>query len=210
MVVNAEYNNGRPYFVSFRPLLHNHARLPEKEIEQYEKYGRIMEELVYQVEQLKANKVDTLDVELELKLASSKIKVGQFNLADIYLESLTPKINNEWKRIGKSPPKLEIKKVSKEEIIKGVEEAKKERQNYIKKEEKMSEFNQLEVDVSKMNRELEEKKKKGINTSLIEIKIKDLDKEIKRAFETKKKSDLQEARNLLDSINKEISKLNSK
>ncbi|MBI2671345.1 DUF853 family protein, partial [Candidatus Woesearchaeota archaeon] len=210
MVVNAEYNNGRPYFVSFRPLLHNHAKPPEKELESYEKYGRILEELNYQVEQLKANKVDTLDVELELKLAAAKIKQGQFNLAEIYLESLNPKMNAEWKKIGKTPAKLVVKKVSKEEILSGFEEAKKEREKFVKVEEKLSGIKQLESDLIKLRKDLEEKKKSGVNTSLIEIKMKDLYIKAKRALETKKKTDLDEARNLLDSISKELTNLNKK
>ena len=207
MFVNAEYNNGRPYFVSFRPLLHNHARLTEKELETYEKYSTILLDLYNQVDKLKENKVDTIDIELELKLASSKIKQGQFNLADIYLDSLNTKISNEWKKLNKTPPKLEIRKLSKEEILEGVEKAKEERQKYVEKEEKLNEFKQLQSDFSNLKKKIEELKTKGINTSLIEIKFKELAKKSEKTEKTKKKSDLLESRKLLDSVTSDLDKL---
>ena len=175
--------------------------------ETYEKYSTILLDLYNQVDKLKENKVDTIDIELELKLASSKIKQGQFNLADIYLDSLNPKISNEWKKLNKTPPKLEIRKLSKEEILEGVEKAKEERQKYVEKEEKLNEFKQLQSDFSNLKKKIEELKTKGINTSLIEIKLKEL---AKKSEKTKKKSDLLESKKLLDIINSDLDKLINK
>jgi len=39
MLENAEYNKGRAYFISFRPLLHSTTRLPDKELEQYNQFN---------------------------------------------------------------------------------------------------------------------------------------------------------------------------
>ena len=41
MVQNAEFNNGKPYFVEFRPLLHDTARLSDDEIAKYIKLSLI-------------------------------------------------------------------------------------------------------------------------------------------------------------------------
>ncbi|MBS3141681.1 DUF87 domain-containing protein [Candidatus Woesearchaeota archaeon] len=134
MVENSEYNRGRPYFITFRPILHSVTRLEDKELNNYSKYNEILDELKYSVEQLEANKVDIFDLKLELNLAESKIRTGQFNIVDIYLESLKPKINDAWKKIGKQPPKREKKKVNVEEIKKSVEAGKGEREKFVKEQ----------------------------------------------------------------------------
>ncbi|MBD3253350.1 DUF87 domain-containing protein, partial [Candidatus Pacearchaeota archaeon] len=58
MFQNAEYNRGRPYFVNFRPILHNTRRLSDEELEKYNKYNDIVDDLEYQLEQLEKEKVD--------------------------------------------------------------------------------------------------------------------------------------------------------
>jgi len=187
-------------------LLHNHAKLPDKELISYQEYNTILEDLNYQVEQLKDYKVDTLDIELELKLTSAKIKQGQFNLADIYLESLNPKLSSEWTKLGKKPLKLETRKLNKEEIMKNVAKAIEERKKYSSKEEKLDDFKQLEVNLRTLKKKLEEIKSTGINTSLIEIKLKELEKQNKRVLETKNKLDLDEAKKMLKTIQDELAK----
>ncbi len=92
MVQNSEFNHGRPYFVAFRPLLHNITRLSDAELSQYEQYNQKIENYSALVEKLKAAGVDVFDVELELDLARDKLKKGTFNIVDIYLESLQNKI----------------------------------------------------------------------------------------------------------------------
>ena len=134
MVENSEYNRGRPYFITFRPILHSVTRLDDKELNNYLKYNEIMDELRNSAEQLEANKVDIFDLKLELNLAESKIRTGQFNIVDIYLESLKPKIDDAWKRIGKQPLKIVKKKVNVEEIKKSVEAGKSEREKFVKEQ----------------------------------------------------------------------------
>ena len=153
MVENSEYNRGRPYFITFRPILHSVTRLEDKELNNYSKYNEILDELKYSVEQLEANKVDIFDLKLELNLAESKIRTGQFNIVDIYLESLKPKINDAWKKIGKQPPKREKKKVNVEEIKKSVEAGKGEREKFVK------ELKDLQNEKDRMERLLTDIKK---------------------------------------------------
>jgi hypothetical protein len=125
MFQNAEYNRGRPYFINFRPILHNTRRLPDEELEKYNKYNDIVEDLEYQVEQLEKEKVDTFDLKMELKLVKDKIMTGSFSVVEIYLEGLRPRIAKEWEKLGKKPKKKQLQLVSEEEIKKSIEEAKK-------------------------------------------------------------------------------------
>jgi hypothetical protein len=101
MIQNSEYNRGRPYFVNFRPILHNTRRLSDEELEKYNKYNAEVDELDWQIEQLEKEGVDVFDLRMELKLVLDKIKSGSFNVVDIYLEGLKPRIEREWEKLGK-------------------------------------------------------------------------------------------------------------
>ncbi|HZX45078.1 MAG TPA: hypothetical protein VFF28_05340, partial [Candidatus Nanoarchaeia archaeon] len=136
MVENAEYNKGRPYFVSFRPLLHNPHRLPDQELEQYHKYEEIISDIEYQIEQLGEIQFDTFDLKLELKLLEEKTKSGAFKMVDIYLESIRSKLKDVWDKLGKEPKKKELELIPLEEIMQGIEKARKERKKKTKDEEK--------------------------------------------------------------------------
>jgi len=74
MIENAAYNKGNPYFVAFRPLLHEHARLSDEELENYNKYNEVMDDFDYQIEQLEKYGIDVFDLRLELKMALAKDK----------------------------------------------------------------------------------------------------------------------------------------
>ncbi|MEA2036512.1 MAG: carboxypeptidase regulatory-like domain-containing protein, partial [Nanoarchaeota archaeon] len=126
MVENAAYNKGKPYFVQFRPVLHSLDRLDEKELESYSKYNAIIDDLEWQLDSLKKEGVDIFDLELELKLAKDKVKSGNFNMVDIYLEGLKPRILAQWDKIGKKPTKMEIKLASEDDLDEEVEKAEKE------------------------------------------------------------------------------------
>lgn len=134
MFQNAEYNRGLPYFINFRPILHNTRRLSDEELEKYNQYNDKVDDLEYQVEQLEELKVDVFDLKMELKLVKDKIMVGNFSVVDIYLEGLTPRIAKQWEKLGKKPKKKEIELADMEEINKSVEEAKKERAKIESKE----------------------------------------------------------------------------
>ena len=177
MNVNAEYNNGRPYFVSYRPLLHGTKRLSDDELKKYEKYFVEMEDLEYQAEELKKLGVDTMDVELEIKLAKAKVKSGQFQMADMYLETLRPKLVEHWKKLGKEPMHIVRKKIARIEVAKGIRAAKIERAKYIKKnpEKKVS----FKDEVSGLKTRMETLKKSGKVTSNVDIRVKNLEERLK-------------------------------
>ena len=129
MVENAAYNKGNPYFVAFRPLLHEHARLTDQELENYNKYNEMIDDLDYEIEQMEKYQIDVFDLKLELKMALDKVKSGSFNMVDIYLEGLKPRVKEQWKKLGKEPEKRRAKLVSeselREEFIKAQEARKK-------------------------------------------------------------------------------------
>jgi len=127
MLENSSYNKGRPYFVEFRPILHSTTRLSDQELEKYDHYNRMLEDMSFQLEQLTGYKVDVFDTEVELKLAYENLRKGAFNMVDIYLESLEPKLKGYWAKIGKKPVKAETKLVDLNELKQEVEKAKKKR-----------------------------------------------------------------------------------
>ena len=128
MIENSAYNRGNPFFVTFRPLLHEHARLTDEELENYNKYNEVIEDLEYQIEQLEKENIDVFDLKLELKMALDKVKSGSFNMVDIYLEGLKPRVEEAWKKMGKQPKKREIKLVEDVELQREFEEAKRARE----------------------------------------------------------------------------------
>ncbi|NIP40275.1 MAG: hypothetical protein GTN39_02005 [Candidatus Aenigmarchaeota archaeon] len=92
LVQNPAFNEGKPYFISFRPLLHNTGRLTDKEINKYVKIQKEIEKIEKRVEAMKARKVDTTDIEIELNLAKDKMKAGQFTMAESYIGSLKARL----------------------------------------------------------------------------------------------------------------------
>lgn len=101
MIQNAEYNQGRPYFVSFRPLLHDHHRLADDTLDNYDKYNNKIEELSQILDDMKAVEIDVFDLSLELGLTLDNIKRGSFDVVELYLESLEPRINDQFKNLSK-------------------------------------------------------------------------------------------------------------
>jgi hypothetical protein len=116
VVENSSYNKGKPYFVAFRPVMHNPQRISDKELENYNKYNEIIDDLEYEIEQLEKEGIDVFDLRLELKLAQDKVKSGSFNMVDIYLEGLKPRVKAQWEKLGKKPEKRKARYVSEEEL----------------------------------------------------------------------------------------------
>lgn len=146
MVENSAYNEGKPYFVSFRPILHSTFRLSDKELQQYDGYNTKLEDISYQLDKLKDLSQDIFDLEMELKLAHDKLQQGKFNMVDIYLESLTPKVESVWKKLGKQPVHKEVKKIDLSKIHAGIEEAKAQRETTIKRDDQIKKVVQILLD----------------------------------------------------------------
>lgn len=132
MVENPAYNRGKPYFVSFRPLLHNTQRLPDEELEKYNKYNEQIDDLQYQIEQLEELKQDVFDLKLQLKLSLDKVKQGNFNMVEIYLQELVPRAQKMWIKLGKSPKKRELKLIDVKSLKEEMKKAEDSRKEYEK------------------------------------------------------------------------------
>ncbi len=132
MFQNSAYNKGNPYFITFRPILHSTKRLNDEQLESFNKYNKILEDAEYQIEQLENEKVEIFDLKLELKLCYDKLKTTNFNLVDIYLEGLLPRLAKEFAKIGKTPKKRETTLVSEEELTRDLKIAEQEREKYVK------------------------------------------------------------------------------
>lgn len=130
MVENPAYNRGKPYFVAFKPLRHSVERLPDDEIEEYNKYNELIDDLEFSLQQLEGEGVDVFDLKLELKLALDKVKQGNFNMVKIYLEGLTPRIDKQWEKLGKKPGKYEKKLVDTAALQADLKKAQEEREKY--------------------------------------------------------------------------------
>jgi uncharacterized membrane protein len=87
MVQNPKYNNGRPYFVEFRPLLHSPHKITNEEMNTYRKYAKEIGDIEKRIEKL-SKTMDVTDMMLELNLAKDKLKTGAFRMAEIYIEGL--------------------------------------------------------------------------------------------------------------------------
>jgi hypothetical protein len=98
LVQNPSYNNGKPWFVTFRPLLHDTFRISDEDLDKYDGYTKDIMEMRKQVEDLKSRKVDTYDMELELNLAEEKTKTGQFRMAETYIESVKSRLDGIKKK----------------------------------------------------------------------------------------------------------------
>ncbi len=127
MVQNSAYNRGKPYFVTFRPIMHSVTRLSDDEIEQYNKFNEQITQIAYELEQLEEQKQDVFDLKMELKLALDKVKAGNFIMVQIYLEGLIPRVKKLWEKLGVQPKKLEMKVISEQALKEELEKAKIER-----------------------------------------------------------------------------------
>jgi len=99
MLQNSEYNKGNPYFISFRPTLHSAKSMPNEKLKQYEEYNKKISELLPNLETLRKAELDIFDIELEMKLALDNIKGGSFGIVDLYIDSLTERIDDYIERL---------------------------------------------------------------------------------------------------------------
>ncbi len=92
MIQNPKYNQGKPYWISFRPLLHSPHKIPNKELLLYSVYNLQLDLFEKKIIERKETGKDIFDLELELKLAKEKLKGGKFRMAEIYINSLKSKL----------------------------------------------------------------------------------------------------------------------
>ncbi|MFH0961903.1 MAG: hypothetical protein V1820_04430, partial [archaeon] len=88
LMQNPEYNDGKPWFVQFRPLLHSTFRISEEDLAQYKIVIAMVKSLKEQLEKLKKTGADIYDMQMELNLAEDKLKAGNVSMAATYLDSV--------------------------------------------------------------------------------------------------------------------------
>jgi hypothetical protein len=96
LIQNPEYNDGKPWFVSFRPLLHSTFALTDAELDEYDAVQQQVISLQKRIAALKAAGKDVYELELELRIGADKLKQGSTRMAQSYVESL----NNRLKTMG--------------------------------------------------------------------------------------------------------------
>jgi len=88
MMQNPSYNKGRPWFVAFRPTLHEPHKIPDRDLETYKEYAGILAKIEAKIESMEKAGQDVFDLKTEFKLAQDKLKKGRFRMAKIYIDSL--------------------------------------------------------------------------------------------------------------------------
>jgi len=88
MMQNPKYNEGRPWFVSFRPTIHSPHKIPDADMNTYREYASLLEMIESRIGKMEKSGKDVFDLKTELKLAKDKLKKGRFRMAKIYIDSL--------------------------------------------------------------------------------------------------------------------------
>ncbi len=88
MIQHPRYNEGKPWFINFRPPYHNPHKISNEEMKMYKEFAAKLDSIEMRIEAMKREGKDVFDIELELKLAKDKLKQGRFRMAKIYIESL--------------------------------------------------------------------------------------------------------------------------
>ncbi len=198
MFVNPAYNRAKPYFINFRPILHNTRRLSDEELEKYNNYNENVDDMEFQIQQLEELKVDVFDMKMELKLIKDKIMTGNFSVVDIYIEGLKPRVDKQWEKLGKKPKKRVKKLADMEEIKKSIEEAKAARKKF---EETVHHKKAAEEKEEEKEESIEDKMLKALTfdngimvSSLKELKdvLPNLDNEIFKIHVSDQKNDIAE------------------
>jgi hypothetical protein len=207
MLVFSEYNRGRPYFISFRPILHQVSRLSDEELEKYISYDKKLEEIKFWIKVLKEKGVDTFDIETEFGLCESKLMEGAFDVVDIYLETLEPRVKAEFEKIGMKVPKYKPELVEEKEIKKVVEEAEKEREEFLKKFKEEISIDKLKEKVKEIEKLIKQAKSKGKDTFTYEIDLERIPAEIKILEISKEVKGMQDLAFKLAKMEEELKKL---
>ena len=93
MIQNPKYNEGRPYFIAFRPTLHEPHKISDVELETYKEYASLLDIIESNIEVIEKTGKDVFELRTEFKLAKDKLKKGRFRMAKIYIDSLRKQLN---------------------------------------------------------------------------------------------------------------------
>ena len=80
MIQHPKYNDGKPYFVNFRPTYHNPHKIPNEEMDIYRDFMKRLDIIEDEIKKTKKKGGDVSDMELEFKLTNNKLKLWKLNL----------------------------------------------------------------------------------------------------------------------------------
>ncbi len=92
MVQNSDYNGGKPWFVHFRPTLHDPGKLGSDDMARLDQLNARMLGAAESIEKLKAKGARVRDIEDDLELAREKLGRGRFAECEVYLGSVEEKM----------------------------------------------------------------------------------------------------------------------
>jgi hypothetical protein len=104
MFQNPEYNNGKPWIITFRPLLHNPFALTDDELNQYVDLSKRIAEIDAKLAEMKKAGKDTYDIEIELNIAKDKVKTAAFKMAETYIESVKKRLEKTTTEASQAAP----------------------------------------------------------------------------------------------------------
>ena len=93
LVQNPRYNDGKPWFVEFRPPYHDPHKLSDEALQAYDEYTTRINTIKQKIQDKKEAGNDVEDIALDLNLAEGKLKEGKFKMVDIYLGDLEEQLN---------------------------------------------------------------------------------------------------------------------
>ncbi|MCH8519677.1 MAG: DUF87 domain-containing protein, partial [Nanoarchaeota archaeon] len=101
MVQNPKYNSGKPWFINFRPPLHNPHKLSDEDLDKYETFTTSLKKIKLIIKEMKSRGIDVNDYELDYNLANNKLKEGKFKMVQLYMEELENNLslNSQYKSI---------------------------------------------------------------------------------------------------------------
>ncbi len=83
-----KYNKGKPWFIEFRPPLHNPHKLAEEDLDKYDEFTKELLKLKGVMNEFEKLHIDVDDYKMDYNLAYNKLKEGKFKMVEIYVEEL--------------------------------------------------------------------------------------------------------------------------
>ena len=129
-------------------------------------------------------------------------------MAEVYLESVRPKVVDYWAKAGKDPVHIVRKRLAKEVVVAGVRKAKSSRASYIKKNPQK--IISVSEELSELKKQVEERKREGVDTSKVEIRLRALMNRVKPFKGKISAGDVKALRAEIKMIGAELGKLGEK
>jgi hypothetical protein len=138
-------------------------------------------------------------------MALDKVKSGNFNMVNIYLEGLTPRIKGHWEKLGKTPEKRKVMLIDDSQMRKELEVAakEKEKRDEVVREHEVKEEGMADKEKMKqVEKVLKSPEKRGIDTSALSKQKEEIKKEIEKEKSREIETGAAHERGMLEQIDK--------